>query len=941
LTDDPSHLKEIIFPLVIPEELILSYLMWILKKEKISTKGKLTPLQNIEYQKILYILDKYNGAFLTSSVGTGKSYVIKEVIRTKLIDNYEVFLIAPTTIIGKNTEKSQWYKVLKENPGIKSQIKIFAEDRIDAGISDMNMDKETRIWLIGIGAIRALNHKQQEELKKVILKKAEKSPLLLVIDEAHHFRNPDSKGTSYLIKLLKELDRVNDRKLQVLLSTATPLNTKIEDLRTLFRLAYPAIRADTKTETDEVRIYAHLKNYKYMDDLLINFNPQNPDDPLVKMRSLFFVKSDWDDVFSSPENILSLAKEKDYTIIKKNLDKFEGKDFFKYIIKKSHKEYSLKTNKRLEELWININEIIPDLFFAPYCFAHLPEEKNINKYLKELQERTPEQEYTFQKIKENIGIIKKGGRAFSFLWFDKNDNIELLFEPERVKHLHIVYKIILAKRAESSLYAFLVTLLRYIFKYFLFKKLLEDTDFSKKRINNYLKEFKKVHKERIELINRISSGNLSIEELDEEDESTSFENMLKTTSESLVSNLEKLKAIKMKMKKIQFGENTIEEIVKKDLQNLEYLLAHTFSILRDFPDKEEDPKIEKLISILKKSKIEDKKLLAFSFFADTLNYIKYYLDKKGINIPNIIYYTADTRKSLPATDLMKKFNDNKSKNRIDFIIATDVLSEGVNLGEAKVFVNYDIEFNPVRIVQRAGRVLRIKWFADKLSEIDDIGEMKKKLYLIIPGDDIVSDTIAKILTKIENRTAAIIGLIGLDYALLNTDKIKKAIKKSKHLKEFLKETAKEWSVREYTGTIPDYIKDIFPLYSEKVRKGEIKNVYKNVFNFFKWAGIIDKDLQIKESDTRIFKYSILNEKSIETKKVDNEFYAIVKLKGKELHREPYTPIEFGERMAEITGNKSLILENEEISLYPPNPDEIKEILKFFEIKIEGGEIERV
>ena len=105
----------------------------------------------------------------------------------------------------------------------------------------MGNDNETSIWFIGIGAIRALNEKQQKKLKEIIIKNAKNYPFLIVIDEAHHFRNPESKGTLYLIKLLKEIDKINSRKSQVLLSTATPLNTKIEDLTTLFRFSFPKI----------------------------------------------------------------------------------------------------------------------------------------------------------------------------------------------------------------------------------------------------------------------------------------------------------------------------------------------------------------------------------------------------------------------------------------------------------------------------------------------------------------------------------------------------------------------------------------------------------------------------------------------------------------------------------------------------------------------------
>lgn len=952
LTSDPEHLEFIrglpstssILRQEFTENEIISYFIWILNKEKISQKGKLNPLQQDEYQKVLEILDKYKGVFLTSSVGTGKSYVIKEVIREYLAsNNYYIFLIAPTTIIGKNEKESQWYNVLVEEPKVEERIEIFGEDKIDEELEKMKKDKETPVWLIGIGAIRSFTETQQIKFKEILLERVKDKEILFVIDEAHHFRNPDSKATSYLIKLLKEIDKHKDPK--VLLSTATPLNIRLEDLTTLFKIAFKDVRAELEESKKGViplpiEIESEIKSYENLEELLKKYNPKDPKDPLVQMREKLFVKHDWQDVFSSPENLTALLdSEKNY----KDLEKIfkqnkKGKELFEEIIIEETREYEI--SGILSKLWKKIKNKIPDLFFVPYCFAHI-EEKTPEEF-KEVREKEDKvHKYKIEKINEEAGIIEKDNEIYAIYFLNKEGKIDLIFSPERVKNLHATYKIILAKRAESSLYSFLITLLRYLFKNFIFKKALEE-GINKNKLNECLNEFQKEYKDYIEIIEKIKGKIYTedIQELEEKEEKEfyTFIERLKKEAEILISNISQFLKLGEKIQEIKFKHHeeykNIKEILDEDFEVLKDLANESFTILKNIMEnKFKDPKIEKLIEIIKKSQRENKKLLAFSFFADTLDYIKWYLEKEGALPKNSIFYTADTREGLPASTLAENFNSLTDEERIDYIFATDVLSEGVNLGEAKIFVNYDIEFNPVRIIQRAGRTMRIKWFAEKLSEGKTLDEIKKELYLIIPQDDIVSETVAKIIEKVENRLSAIVSLIGLDYVLMHTEKIEKGIQNYQSLKEILQELSKKAEISEKPGYLPK-VHELFTIYSEKVRKGEIKNVYEEVLNFYKKTGIIDEKNTLNERSIREISHSILEGLVVEIKTQDNNQKLNVKVLqiGDGEENIEYTREEWGNKLMSL----NITLKYKDYDIAFENPHHIEKILPFFELTLKGG-----
>jgi hypothetical protein len=124
-----------------------------------------------------------------------------------------------------------------------------------------------------------------------------------------------------------------------------------------------------------------------------------------------------------------------------------------------------------------------------------------------------------------------------------------------------------------------------------------------------------------------------------------------------------------------------------------------------------DPKLDCLVESIKRLLNEnpDRKIVIFSAYADTVEYLGSQLKSAGIN--KIYKYTAKDASRANRELLRANFDaglkPNLQLNDYDVLVATDALSEGYNLHRAGVIFNYDIPFNPTRVIQRIGRINRI------------------------------------------------------------------------------------------------------------------------------------------------------------------------------------------------------------------------------------------
>lgn len=158
---------------------------------------------------------------------------------------------------------------------------------------------------------------------------------------------------------------------------------------------------------------------------------------------------------------------------------------------------------------------------------------------------------------------------------------------------------------------------------------------------------------------------------------------------------------------MKFVKNEFINDVKADIALLESIYLEWFgkeNIIKF------DPKLESFIRLVREklSNEPNRKLVVFSEFADTANYLGAALKDAGL--PALKYTSADATPSMRQT-IRNNFDASVKKemqaNDYKVLVATDAISEGYNLHRAGAIFNYDIPYNPTRVIQRIGRINRI------------------------------------------------------------------------------------------------------------------------------------------------------------------------------------------------------------------------------------------
>ena len=194
----------------------------------------------------------------------------------------------------------------------------------------------------------------------------------------------------------------------------------------------------------------------------------------------------------------------------------------------------------------------------------------------------------------------------------------------------------------------------------------------------------------------------------------------------------------------------------KDAENLEQLSLRIADIT-----PEHDTKLQTLFELIK-SKIEhpinpgNRKIIIFTAFSDTADYIyanvsKFAKEKFGLETAEITG-TVDGKATIPRLRAelntvltcfspISKGRDvlfPDSRDELDILIATDCISEGQNLQDCDYLINYDIHWNPVRIIQRFGR-------------IDRIGSKNERIQLVNFWPDMDLDEYINLKARVETR----------------------------------------------------------------------------------------------------------------------------------------------------------------------------------------------
>lgn len=278
-------------------------------------------------------------------------------------------------------------------------------------------------------------------------------------------------------------------------------------------------------------------------------------------------------------------------------------------------------------------------------------------------------------------------------------------EQQAQKNMGGFMKVLLVKRLESSFYAFRRSIDRFIYSYEMF-----------------IKEYKKGNV-------YISKGyiNKIFELLDDGDD------------EAVQKLIDEGKAEKYESKDFR---PDFESDLKTDLEILRNIKSMWQSIKRD-------PKLKTLLDNLKnKDILQNKKIIIFTESKETAEYLKNNINKKFGDI-SVLFHGSSPE--IIRDKVIENF-DAKARNKKDdykILVSTEVLSEGVNLHRSNIVINYDIPWNPTRLMQRVGRVNRIdtpfdriytfNFFpttqADSEIELTNIARSKIEAFLTLLGGD--------------------------------------------------------------------------------------------------------------------------------------------------------------------------------------------------------------
>lgn len=505
---------------------------------------------------------------------------------------------------------------------------------------------------------------------------------LVVIDESHNFRNNDiykDKETRYQ-RLMNQVIR-EGVKTKVLMLSATPVNNRFTDLRNQLALAY---EGESEALTQKLKTSTSIEEIFRRAQAAFNSWSKLPIEERTASSILTMLDFDFFELLDS----VTIARSR------KHIETFyDTADIGKFPERRKPLSFRCPLTARTDVM--TLNEIVAQLTLMKLCvYAPL-------SYI--LSSRVSKYETLYD-------TEVSGGRG-------------RLKQVDRERSLQALMTTNLLKRLESSVEAFRLTL-----------RLLKRNHTN---ILDAIADF-----ERTGGAVDVSDYTVSVSEFDPDDDD------LAGLGEFTVGTKIKISLGDMDVQSWQYD-------LKSDLAIIDALLA-SMDMIR--PD--DDAKLQHL-----KAHIRDKvdnpindgnrKILIFTAFSDTANYLYDNIAQDMLNYRNL--NTAKVTGSDAPKSTVNKAYDFQSiltlfspkakdkhiimpddKNEIDILIGTDCISEGQNLQDCDYLINYDIHWNPVRIIQRFGR-------------IDRIGSPNDQIQLVNFWPDITLDEYINLKERVENR----------------------------------------------------------------------------------------------------------------------------------------------------------------------------------------------
>ena len=376
----------------------------------------------------------------------------------------------------------------------------------------------------------------------------------------------------------------------------------------------------------------------------------------------------------------------------------------------------------------------------------------------------------FDKAFEGRNPLFTLAMYYPLYWY-KGDREEIAaFEENRQKQVVGLIRTGFLKRFESSVPAFQLSCDRLLRKLMAFVEVNSQTEGEKGR-------FERWKAQHHEVLGYAQQQSLLLHP--DEEESDAEEDLIPP---------ELLKAIEP----LERGEYDVPEMLNEtflDMSQLATFLAETSRW-----NTKHDDKLKKLIRLLKSKELAEEKVLIFTEFADTARYLERQLKAEGFED----VFAVDSGTKLNRAKVICRFapyyNGSSSGELMDegvaetrILISTDVLSEGLNLQDATKMINYDIHWNPVRLMQRIGRVDRrmspeveTRIVADHPDRAEGRGRIR--YWNFLPPDEL--NEILTLFSRVSQKTLIISRTLGIEGGkLLRPDDEYEALKEFNHAYE--------------------------------------------------------------------------------------------------------------------------------------------------------------
>ena len=581
--------------------------------------GKLDRYQQEAYWALMKIARRHGGAFLCDGVGLGKTFVgLMLIERLILHENKRVVLFAP-----KAAREGVWEPHLREWLG---HIGGFGGG---ADFSNLAVFNHTDLGRKG---------GFPERFKRITaLADA------VIIDEAHHFRNPGRRGDpdkgiqpSRYHRMYDLLDS-SERRKNVFMLTATPINNRLSDFRHMAELF---TRRDDKYFARTIGVNHLTAHFTQMERALrdrVGAADATAVDHMDDAQDIL----DSDEIFGE----LVVQRSRRYARESQIQEHGAGAAF-------PDRKPPQVASYSVRKTYGGMLDLIDTAFAKQNPLFTLPMYYPLHWYTGPDTDIDPLEE---GRQKQVVGLIRT-----NFL-----------------------------KRFESSVAAFELSCDRLLKKLLAFLEVHSESPSEKKRLARW-------RAQNAEALGYAAQRHFSLWG-DDDAQDEDAEDVVPAEMLAAVERLDR-------------AEYNVGEMMSETFLDLDQIVQF-LNEARRFEARHDD-KLKKLVRLLKSKALAGEKVLVFTEFADTARYLRRELEWAGLSQLEQVDGSMTKNRSEVIRRFAPYYNATPPEldlgvgEEIRILITTDVLSEGLNLQDASRMINYDIHWNPVRLMQRIGRVDR-------------------------------------------------------------------------------------------------------------------------------------------------------------------------------------------------------------------------------------------